>query len=209
MVKNPAPKKIRNQKSKAVTKLGSAVRASNKKTGQRVAPNGRSKGASKVIDKEPKARVRAKYVHMAPRKVRRVAALIRGTSVAEAENILANLQKRATRPVSKALKSVKANAVQNHSMDEKKLFIEAITVNESLTLSRFRPRAQGRAFPIRKRFAHIDILLNEQAPLDRSAGTGQVKSRQISKAKKTKSAVAVQKAQPKNSRAVIAETKMK
>ncbi len=114
-------------------------------------------------NKDKKTTASIKYIHMAPRKIRRVANLIRRTTVANAENILVNLPKRASVPLVKALKTAKANAVHNESMDEKRLFINEITVNESMTLSRFRPRAQGRAFPIRKRFSHIDLVLTEMA----------------------------------------------
>jgi large subunit ribosomal protein L22 len=115
----------------------------------------------------PKAkavRVRAiiRYVHSAPQKVRRVADLVRSLDVNAAEHILASLPKRAATPVWKAIASAASNAVHNHELDRSRLFIETIQVNQSMMLPRFMPRAQGRAFKVRKRFSHVEVSVAER-----------------------------------------------
>lgn len=96
---------------------------------------------------------------MAPRKVRLVVDLVRGLPVAEAELRLNFLQKEAARPVLKLLKSALANAANNFKLDPTTLVVKTITVDGGTTLKRFRPRAMGRAAPIRKRTSHINLIL--------------------------------------------------
>ncbi|MFO0702881.1 MAG: 50S ribosomal protein L22 [Candidatus Andersenbacteria bacterium] len=103
-----------------------------------------------------------RYIHQAPQKVRRVADVVRSLDVEAAEHVLASLPKRATLPVWKAIKSAASNAVHNHDLDKARLYIQSIQVNPSMTLPRFAPRAQGRAFKIRKRFSHIDVVVAER-----------------------------------------------
>ena len=63
--------------------------------------------------------------------------------------------------IEKLLKSAMANAVNNHSMDETKLYIAEAYANQGPTMKRIMPRAQGRANRIRKRTSHITIVLKE------------------------------------------------
>lgn len=108
------------------------------------------------------ARAVAKYIRMSPQKVRLVVDLIRGKGVEEAEKILAFTRKAAVEPVSKLLKSARANAAQNPRIDENILFVKEIYVDQGPSLKRWRARAQGRAAPIRKRTSHITIVLEER-----------------------------------------------
>ena len=94
-----------------------------------------------------------------PRKVRLIADAIRGISVQNADATLQHLNQRAAVAVRKVLKSAEANAVHNFNADKNDLFVSEIRVDEGVTLKRFRPRARGRAFPIRKRTSHIMIRL--------------------------------------------------
>jgi large subunit ribosomal protein L22 len=110
--------------------------------------------------KEAVAHIR--YIHMAPQKVQRIADLVRSLDVQAAEHLLASVPKRASLPVWKAIKSAAASAVHNYELDAKKLYVRAITVGHSLELPRFMPRAQGRAYKIRKRFSHIDVIVAER-----------------------------------------------
>jgi large subunit ribosomal protein L22 len=104
----------------------------------------------------------AKYVRIAPRKVRLVADLIRGKSIGEAVAILRLTPKVATEAVEKVVKSAVANAEHNNKMNVDELFISEIRVDEGPTLKRFRPRAQGRASRINKRTSHIVVTVSEK-----------------------------------------------
>ena len=100
-----------------------------------------------------------KGVRMSPRKVGLVAGLVRGRTVADALVILEHTPKRAAKPVAKAIASAKANAVNNHRVDEKSLAIEHLQVTAGPRLKRYRPAAQGRALPYQKRTSHIVVTL--------------------------------------------------
>lgn len=105
---------------------------------------------------------KAKYIHVAPRKVRLVADAIFGMDVIEAENQLQHITKGARTPVLKLLKSAVANAEHNFDMVKDNLYISKIQVTEGPTFMRFRARAFGRSAPIRKRTSHITIVLGEK-----------------------------------------------
>ena len=111
---------------------------------------------------EAKAQVR--YLRMSPMKARRVVDLIRGKSTAEALNTLRFAPQAASEPVYKLVESAIANArvkadKDGEYLDEQDLYVANAYVDEGTTLKRFRPRAQGRAFQIKKRTSHITIQL--------------------------------------------------
>jgi large subunit ribosomal protein L22 len=107
-------------------------------------------------------RARAKYIRIAPRKVRLVVDLIRGKRVAEAFAILKLTPKKASPVVEKVLKSAVANAQNNHNMDVNRLYVKEAYVDPGPTLKRFHPRAQGRAYSIMKRTSHITVVVAEK-----------------------------------------------
>jgi len=109
-----------------------------------------------------KATATLRYAMVAPRKVRIVIDLIRNKSVKEALAILKYTPKRGAKIVEKLLKSAISNAENNHDMDSEKLYIAEIYANGGPMLKRIRPRAQGRAFLIRKRTSHITVVLKER-----------------------------------------------
>ncbi|MBZ4663295.1 MAG: ribosomal protein [Caloramator sp.] len=109
------------------------------------------------------ARAHARYIRMSPRKIKVVLDLIRGKKVNEALAILKHTPRAAAPVVEKLLKSAIANAENNHNMDINKLFVAETYANQGPTLKRFRPRAQGRAYRIRKRTSHITMVLKERA----------------------------------------------
>lgn len=109
-----------------------------------------------------KAKAVARYVRIAPRKVRLVVDLIRGKEVGEAIAILRHTPKSSTPMLEKLLNSAMANAENNYQMDVNNLVISEAFVDEGPTLKRFRPRAQGRASRINKRTSHITIVLTEK-----------------------------------------------
>ncbi len=108
------------------------------------------------------ARAHARYVRIAPRKVRIVINLVRGKPVKEALDILKFVPKRASRVVEKLIRSAVANATHNHEMDEARLFIEQAYVNEGPVMKRVRPEMRGQAFPILKRMSHVTVVLRER-----------------------------------------------
>jgi large subunit ribosomal protein L22 len=105
----------------------------------------------------PRAIARARYVRATPMKVRRVVELIKGRSADDALNVLRYAPQAASEPVAKVLASAVANAENNLDLDPETLWVSAAYVDEGPTLKRFRPRAQGRAYRIRKRTSHITV----------------------------------------------------
>ena len=102
------------------------------------------------------------YVRIAPRKVSIVLDLIRGKDVKLAKAILEQTPKAACEPLLKLLHSAMANAEVNHDMDVSKLYVAECNATAGPILKRIRPRAQGRAFRINKRTAHITLVLKER-----------------------------------------------
>ena len=133
------------------------------------------------------ARAQARFVRVTPMKARRVVDLIRGLPAADAQAVLRFAPQDASDPVGKVLDSAIANATNNHNLDPASLVVAEAYVDEGPTMRRFRPRAQGRAFRIRKRTSHITVVLET---LDAAAP---VKA----PAKKSTSAKAAPKAAPK------------
>lgn len=104
----------------------------------------------------------AKAVRITPRKVRLVIDLVRGKTVAEAFNVLNNINRSGVSEVKKVLKSAASNAVNNHEMIENKLYIASIYANDGARLKRFMPRARGSASSIIKRTSAITVILKEK-----------------------------------------------
>ena len=100
---------------------------------------------------------RATYVRVTPMKARRVIDMIRDLPAQQALSVLRFAPQAASEPVAKVLASAVANAENNFSLDPETLIVSRAFVDEGLTLKRFRPRAQGRAYRIRKRTSHITI----------------------------------------------------
>ena len=103
----------------------------------------------------------ARYIRMSPRKVRRVLNQIRGRSYAEALVILEFMPYRACEPVLKVLRSAVANAEHNEGLDPRTLVVSTAFADQGPSLKRFRPRAQGRAYQIRKPTCHITVAVAE------------------------------------------------
>src|SRR5919108_3723790 len=112
-----------------------------------------------AVEELPTAVARARYVRDTPMKVRRVVELIRGRNASEALAVLQFAPQAASGPVAKVLASAMANAENNLSLDPETLWVSAAYVDEGPTLKRFRPRAQGRAYRIRKRTSHITVVV--------------------------------------------------
>jgi large subunit ribosomal protein L22 len=99
----------------------------------------------------------AKYVRMSPNKARRVLDQIRGQSYREALILLEFMPYRACEPILKVLRSAAANAEHNKGFERTSLVVSHAYADQGPSLKRFRPRAQGRAYQIRKPTCHITI----------------------------------------------------
>ena len=107
---------------------------------------------------------RVRHIRVTPQKARRVVALIKGKQAQEALAILKFAPQAASEPVYKLVESAIANArvkadKDGEYLDEQDLYVANAYVDEGTTLKRFRPRAQGRAFQIKKRTSHITVEL--------------------------------------------------
>jgi len=104
----------------------------------------------------------AKYMRASTRKTRLVTQAIKGRPVEEAANLLKFMPQKAAGDVARVLKSATANAENNHNLSVQDLIVADAIANEGPAIKRFRPRAQGRAFPIHKPMTHITIVVSDQ-----------------------------------------------
>jgi large subunit ribosomal protein L22 len=112
-----------------------------------------------VVDTTNEVRAIARFVRMSPYKVRRVLDQIRGLSYREALIILEFMPYKACEPILKVLRSAAANAEHNNGCDRTSLVVSQAYADGGPSLRRFRPRAQGRAYQIRKPTCHITIAV--------------------------------------------------
>ena len=103
-----------------------------------------------------------KNVRSSPRKISLVLDQIRGRKVGVALRDLEFLRKKISKDISKTVKSAVANAENNYQFDIDSLYVKEAYVGKSLVMKRFRPRAKGRASPIKKPFSRITIILSER-----------------------------------------------
>ena len=101
----------------------------------------------------------SKYVRMSPSKIRRVLRQIQGKTYSEALLLLEFMPYASCAPIIKVLRSATANARNNFGMDEKNLVIKSAFADQGPVLRRFRPRAQGQGYEIRKPTCHISITV--------------------------------------------------
>ena len=103
-----------------------------------------------------------KNVRTSPRKLALVCNFIKGKKADVALRDLQFTRKRISRDVSKTVKSAISNAENNYQLDIDNLFVKEAYVGKSLVMKRYRPRAKGRASPIKKPFSRITIILEEK-----------------------------------------------
>ena len=131
---------------------------------------------------ESMARVR--HIRVTPQKARRVVDLIRGMQAQEAVAVLKHQPQAVSEPLGKIVASAMANAQviadrDGAFLDESDLYIAKAYVDEGITLKRFRPRAQGRAFRVKKRTSHITVVL--ATPDEPSLQSGAGKKQKVRK----------------------------
>jgi large subunit ribosomal protein L22 len=115
------------------------------------------------------SRATARYVHVTPTKARRMVDLVRGLPVSEALTVLRFAEQAAADDVYKVVASAAANAEHNERLERGTLVVSEAFVDEGPTAKRFRPRAQGRAYRIRKRTSHITVVVESRPEI--SEGT--------------------------------------
>jgi large subunit ribosomal protein L22 len=134
----------------------------------------------------PSAVAKARFVRVSPTKARRVINLVRGKSVAEALDILRWAPQAASLPVAKVIASAAANAQNNNGLDPATLVVASVFADDGPTAKRIRPRAQGRAFRIRRRTSHITVVVESRPTKDvrgsQSASAARARRAQGSKA---------------------------
>ncbi|MCX2934998.1 50S ribosomal protein L22 [Mycobacterium sp. CVI_P3] len=126
----------------------------------------------------PSATAVAKYVGISASKARRVINLVRGKSVEEALDILRWAPQQASEPVAKVIASAAANAQNNEGLDPATLVVATVMADEGPTAKRIRPRAQGRAYRIRKRTSHITVIVESRPARNERAGSSASAARQ-------------------------------
>lgn len=104
----------------------------------------------------------AKNLRISARKARLVARQLRGQFATPTLTELSFEPKKAAFQIAKVLKSAMANATNNAKLEETKLIIKDVVVNEGRDLKRFKPRSRGMAHPILKKSAHIRVILEEK-----------------------------------------------
>ena len=125
----------------------------------------------------PSAVAKARFVRVSASKARRVIDLVRGKSVSEALDILRWAPQDASEPVAKVIASAAANAQNNDGLDPSTLVVATIHADEGPTAKRIRPRAQGRAFRIRKRTSHITVIVESRPSREDRASAQSSRSR--------------------------------
>ena len=103
------------------------------------------------------AQAHGRYIRGSASKVRRVLDQIRGRSYRDALIMLEFMPYRSTGPITKVLRSAVANAENNRGLDPSTLVVSQASADMGPSMKRFRPRAQGRAYAIKKQTCHISI----------------------------------------------------
>ncbi len=103
-----------------------------------------------------------KNIRSSPRKLALVCNFIKGKKVDIAVRDLEFTRKKVARDVTKTVKSAISNAENNYQFDIDNLFVKEAYVGKSIVMKRFRPRAKGRASPIKKPYSRLTIILEER-----------------------------------------------
>ena len=109
---------------------------------------------------ESKASLR--FARVGSQKARLVADVIRGKKADSAVKLLTFMNNKSAALFKKLVESAVANADFKKTMDVDKLFVKAVYVDQGPSLKRFRPRAQGRAFGVKKKTSHLNVVLEER-----------------------------------------------
>ena len=159
--KKPAAKKAPAKKAAAPKKEASPEAAPKAEEKKPAAKKAEVK-AEPVKAKVTEAHAVARDVRVTPRKVRLVMDLVRGKSVNEALELLFHVNKAASDPVAKLIKSAAANATNNFGMAGDKLYVAEIQASDGVRMKRFEPRGKGASSPIIKRTSFMRVTVKER-----------------------------------------------
>ncbi len=104
----------------------------------------------------------AKFVRQSPYKLRPIADVVRGKDVGYALNWLTTYKTQRVEPIMKALLSAVANAKDLQELGPEELIIKEIRIDQGPIRRYFKPGAQGRAKPQRKRQCHISVTVQKK-----------------------------------------------
>ena len=159
--KKPAAKKAPAKKA-AAPKKEAAPEAAPKAEEKKPAKKKAEVKAEPVKAKVTEAHAVARDVRVTPRKVRLVMDLVRGKSVNEALELLFHVNKAASDPVAKLIKSAAANATNNFGMAGDKLYVAEIQASDGVRMKRFEPRGKGASSPLIKRTSFMRVTVKER-----------------------------------------------
>ena len=111
-----------------------------------------------------------KNIRSSARKLSLVCNFIKGKKADIALRDLEFTRKRIAKDISKTVKSAISNAENNYQYDIDNLYIKEAYVGKSLVMKRYRPRAKGRASPIKKPFSRVTIILEEKISKHKKVG---------------------------------------
>jgi large subunit ribosomal protein L22 len=150
----------------------------------------RIKPMTTAVTEFPSVKAVARFVRVSPTKARRVIDLVRGKSVSEALDILRWAPQDASEPVAKVIASAAANAQNNNGLDPATLVVASVYADEGPTAKRIRPRAQGRAYRIRKRTSHITVVVESRPASQKGRNQRSAESTRSRRAQGSKAAAA-------------------
>jgi ribosomal protein L22 len=153
------PKASASTKARRVRKPAAPKPAAERKPSRRRRREPVESKTPKPAPVRPVVRAQAKYVRSSARKARLVIEHIRGKSLDEARAVLRHSTRGIARDLERLLESAAANAENNHELVADDLYVKDAYADEGPTIRRFRPRAMGRATRIRKRTAHLTVML--------------------------------------------------
>ena len=159
--KKPAAKKAPAKKA-AAPKKEAAPEAAPKAEEKKPAAKKAEVKAEPVKAKVTEAHAVARDVRVTPRKVRLVMDLVRGKSVNDALELLFHVNKAASDPVAKLIKSAAANATNNFGMAGDKLYVAEIQASDGVRMKRYEPRGKGASSPIIKRTSFMRVTVKER-----------------------------------------------
>nr|YP_010291058.1 ribosomal protein L22 [Juncus bufonius]ULQ66648.1 ribosomal protein L22 [Juncus bufonius] len=136
----------------------------------------RSNPMKKSLNSGKEVQVLVRHIDLSISKARRVIDQIRGRSYEEALIILHSMPYQACYPILKLVCSAAANANHNMGLNEADSYISKAEVNRGTIVKRFRPRAKGQSYPIKRTMCHIKIVLKEESkPLLSSLHQSQIR----------------------------------
>lgn len=125
-------------------------------------PNRQKRKAEEKRSRDPQPIAVSPRLRMSATKVRRVAETVKGLAVEDALSALDFLPHRAAPEIKKIVQQAAANAAENCGFDEDLLYVARLAVDEGFTIPRIRPRAQGRAYRIRRRTCTLTVEVAER-----------------------------------------------